>query len=57
MVGNANGKAAEAAGALQIAADGRVDEMERQIYGTTMDELREVVQAAIQLIYAEGGGA
>lgn len=40
---------------LQIASDGRVEEMEKQIYGQTMDELGKVVQAAIQLIYAEGG--
>ena len=40
---------------LQIAADGRVDELEKPVYTLALEELNAVVQAAIQLKFAEGG--
>lgn len=38
---------------LQIAADGRVDEVEKPVYALALEELGAVVQAAIQLKYAD----
>lgn len=40
---------------LQIAADGRVDELELPTYEALMAELADIVEAAMELRYAEGG--
>lgn len=39
---------------LQIAADGRVDELERALYRQTLAELDAIVQAALALKFSEG---
>ena len=41
---------------LHMAADGRIDEMEQADYARIMDDLDGIIQAALQLKYAEGGG-
>lgn len=38
---------------LEIAADGRVDQLEERLYRQILDELDVIVRAAIQLRYAE----
>ena len=40
---------------MDIAADGRIDELERPEFDTIMGELAEIVQASMQLKYAQGG--
>lgn len=42
---------------LDMAADGKIDEMERQEFDDIVKELRRIVKAAMQLWYAEGGGS
>lgn len=42
---------------LDMAADGRIDELERADFDDIVKELRRIVAAAIQLRYAEGGGS
>ena len=39
---------------LEIAADGRIDNLERPAFDAIVKELDDVVQAAMQLKYAEG---
>lgn len=39
---------------LEIAADGRIDNLERPAFDAIVKDLDEVVQAAMQLKYAEG---
>lgn len=41
---------------MDIAADGRIDEDERALFDSIASELDDVVQAAMQLKYAQGGG-
>ena len=41
---------------LRMAADGQIDEMERNDYDGILEALDGIVQAALQLKYAEGGG-
>ena len=38
---------------LRIAADGRVDESERELYGAALRQLRELITAAWELQYAK----
>lgn len=40
---------------LEIAEDGRIDEYERPEFDAIVDELGEIVKAAMQLRYAQGG--
>lgn len=40
---------------LDMAADGKIDAMERQEFADIVVELRRIVKAAMQLWYAEGG--
>lgn len=40
---------------MDIAADGRIDETERPEFDAIVDELSEIVKAAMQLRYAQGG--
>lgn len=40
---------------LDMAADGKIDEMERQEFDEIVNELRYIVKAAMQLWYAERG--
>ena len=40
---------------LDIAADGRIDESERELFDQIIDELQGIVQAAMTLKYAKGG--
>lgn len=40
---------------LDIAADGRIDENERELFDQIIDELQGIVQAAMTLKYAKGG--
>ena len=42
---------------LRMAADGRIDEMEKTDYARIIGDLDGIVQAALQLKYAEGGNA
>lgn len=42
---------------LRMAADGRIDEAEASDYARIMRDLDGIVQAALMLKYAEGGGA
>ena len=41
---------------MDIAADGRIDELERPEFDAIMSELSEIVRASMQLKYAQGGG-
>ena len=41
---------------MEMAADGRIDHVERAQYARIMDELDGIVRAAISLKYAESGG-
>ena len=41
---------------MDIAADGRIDVLERQEFDSIMSELSEIVKASMQLKYAQGGG-
>lgn len=41
---------------LDMAADGKIDALERAEFGEIVKDLRRIVAAAIQLRYAEGGG-
>lgn len=40
---------------MDIAADGRIDELERPEFDAIMNELSEIVKASMQLKYAQGG--
>lgn len=40
---------------LEIAEDGQIDEQERPEFDAIVDELGEIVKAAMQLRYAQGG--
>lgn len=40
---------------MDIAADGRIDELERPEFDAIMSELSEIVKASMQLKYAQGG--
>lgn len=41
---------------LDMAADGRIDALERAEFDAIVKDLRRIVKAAMQLWYAEGGG-
>lgn len=41
---------------MEIAADGRIDDMERDDFNAIVQELDAVVQAVMQLKYSEGSG-
>lgn len=40
---------------MDIAADGQIDELERPEFNAIVDELGDIVRAAMQLKYAQGG--
>lgn len=41
---------------MQMAADGRIDNLERETFDAIVSELDSLVQAAMQLKYSEGSG-
>lgn len=40
---------------IAIAADGRIDAEEMTVYSKIVDELNDIIKAALTVIYAEGG--